>query len=401
MSVTTSAFLEDSNSDINDEKTHIKSALKSGNKSIKKSVSFAVGTKNGNNIKSNIIKQNPLINPEIKLYKNDDESIIIKNVYKNKDNNDIIKSNNEISLDLTNFKFGTQYSASETDDEKNFEKLTKKFCMWSPQYKSNQKKIIDKQIKLKERKERLNMTKTIINNLKRKRGDTNDGNNRNTTKKVKGMNIDEYKAWKKNQNKRGVIYLKSLPFGCTQDQLKKIFSEFGVITNIYLETLKNNNGTNKKIYDRWFNYCEGWIEFESKKIAKMVAKLINDSKIPKKYVNNKIARNFTWKIKYLKGFKWHHLKEYKTTIRQLQRKKYDLAINEAHRQTQYFKTQIINAKNAKNDVINMNNNEIDSIDDNKAIKRRKIDKQRYQNVRPFKMDDAIDAIKNIWNNNDN
>ena len=83
---------------------------------------------------------------------------------------------------------------------------------------------------------------------------------------------------------------------------------------------------------------------KDKKVAKHVVELLNDTRIPRKYVHNVRARSYVWNLKYLKGFGWHHLKEYKSTIQQLQRKKMERKIVDAERQASYFQAQVRRAQ---------------------------------------------------------
>lgn len=52
----------------------------------------------------------------------------------------------------------------------------------------------------------------------------------------------------------------------------------------------------------------GWIEFADKKIAKSVAASLNNTPIGKVKRREYYAEDL-WNLKYLKGFKWHHLTE--------------------------------------------------------------------------------------------
>eukprot|EP00484_Ammonia_sp_Unknown_P016656 CAMPEP_0197040426 /NCGR_PEP_ID=MMETSP1384-20130603/17117_1 /TAXON_ID=29189 /ORGANISM="Ammonia sp." /LENGTH=487 /DNA_ID=CAMNT_0042471175 /DNA_START=21 /DNA_END=1484 /DNA_ORIENTATION=- len=293
------------------------------------------------------------------------------------DENLVLNKTNEIdSLNFTNWAFGGgSFSGSETsDDEKDFAKDMDRYRHWSRQHeRAEERKEKMKEILMTSTR-RLRHTKQNIAKLKQEileeqpsdhdepdqaatdeadEADKNDNNNSNsnsnktgnTRKRRREQEIeDSYKEWKKKQNKKGVIYITSVPFGCTSKQLKKIFAEFGVVTNVHLEAAKKENGEKKKIHNRWTEFCEAWVEFKDKKIAKQVVELLNDTKIPKKYVKNRLAKSHIWNMKYLKGFGWHHLNEYKQTVQTLQRKKYEIKIAEAHRQASYFEAQVNKAK---------------------------------------------------------
>jgi len=254
-------------------------------------------------------------------------------------------SSDSQSLDFTNWKFGSSFSASETsDDEKDFEKLRRKYSEWD-----------GAQVAVKDRKERLEAkAKQTVERLKEQRKKV-DG-----MKKEIGHIVDEYgpregtnemlessyKIWKKKQNKKGVIYISSIPFGCTHQSLFKIFEEFGKVTNVYLEAqLDKKTGQKKMLHDHHAIYSEAWIEFKERKVAKQVVSLLNETELPKKYSRKgSAARGHIWKMKYLKGFGWHHLKEYTDTVKTLQQKKYEIKIADAQRQASYFAEQVRKAK---------------------------------------------------------
>mmetsp|Transcript_50004 Transcript_50004/g.83284 ORF Transcript_50004/g.83284 Transcript_50004/m.83284 type:complete len:452 (+) Transcript_50004:45-1400(+) len=256
------------------------------------------------------------------------------------------------------------FSGSETsDDEKDFGKDMDKYRTWSRQFEINEERKVKMADKLVYSEHEIERTRARIALLKQELAedddndnvdgdgdaDGNDDNhnhkNENQRKRRREHDIEHsYKKWKKKQNHKGVIFICSVPFGCTSIQIKKIFSEFGTVTNVHLEAAKNEHGQVKKIQNKWTQFTEAWVEFKDKKIAKQVVELLNETRIPKKYVNNRLARSHIWNLKYLKGFGWHHLTEYKNTIRTLQRKKYEMKIADAHRQSAYFEAQLSRAK---------------------------------------------------------
>ncbi|ETO17890.1 basal transcriptional activator [Reticulomyxa filosa] len=74
--------------------------------------------------------------------------------------------------------------------------------------------------------------------------------------------------------------------------------------------------TKKKIDVEKWSECnnKAWIEIEEKKVAKIVAKKLNGTKMQAKYVNHGMKEDYIWKIHYLKGFKWHHLLEHQQNL---------------------------------------------------------------------------------------
>lgn len=53
-------------------------------------------------------------------------------------------------------------------------------------------------------------------------------------------------------------------------------------------------------------FKDGWVEFERKRVARMVALRLNNQPVGGKKRHN-IWRDDLWPIRYLPKFKWHHL----------------------------------------------------------------------------------------------
>ena len=69
------------------------------------------------------------------------------------------------------------------------------------------------------------------------------------------LSTEELEAYKKKQQKRGIIYLSRIPPGMTPAKVRHIFSQFGEVGRIYLQP---QHAASKKSTSR---YSEGWIEF--------------------------------------------------------------------------------------------------------------------------------------------
>merc|ERR1712087_215645 len=131
------------------------------------------------------------------------------------------------------------------------------------------------------------------------------------------------------------IYISRVPFGSTSAQLRKIFSEMGK---------DGKEDKEKRIHKKWSMGVEAWIEFAERRVARNVAELLHETRVPRKYLKNRHAQGHIWNIRYLRGFGWHHLKEYKQTVRALQRKKLEMKVADAQRQASYFERQVRRAK---------------------------------------------------------
>lgn len=111
------------------------------------------------------------------------------------------------------------------------------------------------------------------------------------------------------KNKTGVIYLSSLPPYLKPSALKTLLLQrgFGPITRVFLTPAVPSTSGNNKRSNRRKTYTDGWVEFASKKTAKVCADTLNATLVggPKRsWYHDDI-----WNMKYLKGFKWDDLME--------------------------------------------------------------------------------------------
>ncbi|KAK3306478.1 uncharacterized protein B0T15DRAFT_483845 [Chaetomium strumarium] len=109
--------------------------------------------------------------------------------------------------------------------------------------------------------------------------------------------------------KSGVIYLSRIPPFMKPAKLRSLLEPYGKINRIFLtpedpleHSRRVRSGGNKKR-----SYTEGWAEFVKKKDAKKAVDLLNAQTIGGK--KSSWYRDDVWAMKYLKGFKWHHLTE--------------------------------------------------------------------------------------------
>ncbi|KAK4202393.1 putative pre-rRNA-processing protein ESF2 [Triangularia verruculosa] len=109
--------------------------------------------------------------------------------------------------------------------------------------------------------------------------------------------------------KSGVIYLSRVPPFMKPQKLRSLLEPYGQINRIFLapedpaaHARRVHAGGNKKR-----SYSEGWVEFVKKKDAKKVVDLLNAQTIGGK--KSSWYRDDVWAMKYLNGFKWHHLTE--------------------------------------------------------------------------------------------
>lgn len=127
------------------------------------------------------------------------------------------------------------------------------------------------------------------------------------TQTVKPLTVKQLAASQKATQKTGVIYLSRIPPFMKPATLKHFLDGYGDIGRIFLSpedptshARRVRSGGNKKK-----SFTDGWVEFKSKKDAKIVAETLNGNIVGGKKGN--FYHDDVWNIKYLKGFKWHHL----------------------------------------------------------------------------------------------
>ncbi|KAF1325491.1 Pre-rrna-processing protein esf2, partial [Globisporangium splendens] len=123
------------------------------------------------------------------------------------------------------------------------------------------------------------------------------------------LSREKMEQFKKKAEKRGVVYISRVPPFMKPEKVKHLLDQYGDINRIYLVP-EDKTHHKKRVAaggNRKQSYTEGWIEFEDKKVAKQVAKVLNTRQIggrKRDYYHDDI-----WNLKYLKGFKWDHLTE--------------------------------------------------------------------------------------------
>ncbi|XP_076228580.1 activator of basal transcription 1 isoform X2 [Nomia melanderi] len=88
----------------------------------------------------------------------------------------------------------------------------------------------------------------------------------------------------------------------------------------------------KKVCTKFFT--EGWVEFESKKVAKYVASILNNKQISTRKKSK--FYDVIWNIKYLPRFKWIHLSERLAYERAVRKQRLRTEIAQAKREANFF-----------------------------------------------------------------
>ncbi|XP_033220694.1 activator of basal transcription 1-like [Belonocnema kinseyi] len=161
-----------------------------------------------------------------------------------------------------------------------------------------------------------------------------DGNSDDTEMDIKPLS----KSQPVRKKKRGIIYISSIPKYMNVIKVREIFSQYGEIGRVYLQLaeheLKPKTKKQKKRKKPAMHFTEGWVEFESKRVAKFVAERLNNTLIS---VSKKSKFcDITWNIKYLPRFKWIHLSERLAYERAVHKQRKITEIAQAKREASFF-----------------------------------------------------------------
>lgn len=113
--------------------------------------------------------------------------------------------------------------------------------------------------------------------------------------------------------KSGVVYLSSLPPYLKPSSLKSLLIArgFGPINRVFLTPSTHGSSTtaakNAPKSNKRRQYADGWIEFESKKTAKICAETLNAQIVGGK--KGGWYHDDIWNMRYLRNFKWDDLME--------------------------------------------------------------------------------------------
>lgn len=197
------------------------------------------------------------------------------------------------------------------------------------------------------------------------------------------MSVDENVVKKKP----GLIYLSSIPKFMNVTKVREIFSQYGELGRVYLQLadheLGEKSGKKRKRKKPTMHFTEGWIEFESKRVAKHVAETLNSTMISTKR-KSKFC-DIMWNIKYLSGFKWIHLSERLAYERAVRKQKKLAEIAQAKREANFFsynvdRSEKLKKKKIKGESTSFTLNEVTQRDTDMEIrkKKKKIDGDRSE-----------------------
>ncbi|MCJ1288040.1 RNA-binding ATPase activator esf2 [Xylographa opegraphella] len=127
--------------------------------------------------------------------------------------------------------------------------------------------------------------------------------------KLKPLTQSQLASSQRKARKTGVLYLSRIPPFMRPSTIRHLLTPYGDISRLFLTpepptvyTRRIKAGGNKKR-----SFIDGWVEFASKKRAKICAETLNGQTIGGK--KGGWYHDDIWNIKYLRGFKWSDLME--------------------------------------------------------------------------------------------
>ncbi|MCJ1382303.1 RNA-binding ATPase activator esf2 [Xylographa soralifera] len=127
--------------------------------------------------------------------------------------------------------------------------------------------------------------------------------------KLKPLTHSQLATSQRKARKTGVLYLSRIPPFMRPSTIRHLLTPYGDISRLFLTpeppavyARRIKAGGNKKR-----SFIDGWVEFASKKHAKICAETLNGETIGGK--KGGWYRDDIWNVKYLRGFKWSDLME--------------------------------------------------------------------------------------------
>lgn len=162
--------------------------------------------------------------------------------------------------------------------------------------------------------------------------------------KTEEMETQKERENGRTKKKRGIIYLSTIPKYMNIAKIRDIFSTYGEVGRIYLQLADNELSGEKKKRKKVAakHFTEGWVEFESKKVAKHVAATLNNTQISMRKKSK--FYDMLWNIKYLPRFKWVHLSERLAYERAVHKQRLRAEIAQAKREANFFSYNVDRSK---------------------------------------------------------
>ncbi|KAH8284253.1 hypothetical protein KR044_001226 [Drosophila immigrans] len=149
------------------------------------------------------------------------------------------------------------------------------------------------------------------------------------------------------KRKKGIIYISNIPKHMNVTRMREILNDFGKVGRIYLQPEKQPAGKSTKKKRKKYNihFTEGWVEFESKRIAKQIVPLLNNKQISTRKKSQ--FYDSLWSMKYLPRFKWVHLTERMNYEQAVHKQRLQTEVSQARKETTFFQNNLDKSEHLK------------------------------------------------------
>lgn len=193
--------------------------------------------------------------------------------------------------------------------------------------------------------------------------------------------------------KRGIIYLSTIPKYMNIMMIREMFSAYGKVGRIYLQLADNETQSakhKKKSKKVVKHFTEGWIEFESKKVAKFVADTLNNTQVSTRKKSK--FYDVMWNIKYLPRFKWIHLSERLAYERAVHKQRLLTEIAQAKREINFFSYNVDRSKKLRRKQKQGEETAFELPE----VKQRDTDNEIRSRKEETRVDDRTEFLKSIF-----
>ncbi|KAJ8906514.1 hypothetical protein NDN08_003007 [Rhodosorus marinus] len=193
---------------------------------------------------------------------------------------------------------------------------------------------------------------------------------------LKPLSKKRVERFKKEQSRRGIVYLSRLPPFFKPNKIRSLLGEVGRIDRVYLraESEEERSSRLRGGGSRRVNFKEGWVEFYDKRDARRAAVLLNNKAVGGRKRN--YYHDDVWSIRYLKGFKWTDLTDEAAADRRTHDIRLRHDISEARKERDEFLDRIDQAQAIK------------AMESRKASRTESEDKTSVKVVRKFQQNVA-------------
>lgn len=123
---------------------------------------------------------------------------------------------------------------------------------------------------------------------------------------------------------------------CQEVSIQK--NDFGIVINYLSSFVGDDKKKKKKRKPFARHFTEGWVEFESKRVAKQIVPLLNNKQISSRKKSQ--FYDYIWSMKYLPRFKWCHLTERMNYEQAVHKQRLMAEVSQARKETTFFQNNL-------------------------------------------------------------